>query len=165
MKNYRCQSCGKLFDPEKMEICPSCGAAPAPSVMTRIERKQTAQRLRAEGKFNYDEHCHEEDSWKGSYGASTHREAVRAHEEGLRAGYHAHQGADVTTRDQPAPVRTATSSAARRSQSAKKIFDKNPALLLVLIFVLPLILFILLMIVPAIIEAIERLGSSSFYFP
>ena len=97
MRNYKCASCGKLFDPEKNEICPRCGTAVAPSVLTRIERKRTAQRLRAEGKLNYDEHCHEDDAWKGSYGASTHRAAVRSHEASLRDNYASHKPADNPT--------------------------------------------------------------------
>ena len=73
MRNYKCASCGKNFDPEKEDICPACGAAVAPSVMTRIERKRTAQRMRAEGKFNYDDHCHEDDSWKNRIAALGYR--------------------------------------------------------------------------------------------
>lgn len=96
---YRCPTCGKSFDAERNEICPACGAAVAPSVLTRIERKHTAARLRAEGMTHYDEHCHEDDAWKGSYGAQAHRAAVKSHEAELRAGYRAHSGADVTTRD------------------------------------------------------------------
>ena len=99
MRNYRCISCGKLFDPEKEEICPACGAAVAPSVLTRIERKRTAARLRAEGNTHFDERCHEDDGWSSnSYGAQSRRAAVRAHEAELRAGYAAHSSADHPTR-------------------------------------------------------------------
>ena len=98
MPYYRCMTCGKTFDPEKNEICPACGAAVAPSVLTRVERKQTAARLRAEGMYDYDEHCHEDDAWKDSYGAQAHRAAVQNHEANLRAGYRAHSAYDVTNR-------------------------------------------------------------------
>ena len=91
---YKCPTCGKVYNPEKDEICPRCGDAAAPSVLTRIERKRTAQRLRAEGKFDYDEHCHEDDAWRQSYGSSTHRTAVQSHEASLRAGYASHKPVD-----------------------------------------------------------------------
>ena len=97
MPSNRCLTCGKTFDPEKREICPACGAAVAPSVLTRVERKQTAARLRAEGMYDYDDHCHEDDAWKGSYGSQVHKTAVQAHEANLRAGYNAHSSYDVTT--------------------------------------------------------------------
>ena len=50
MRGYRCEYCGKAFDPEKREVCPACGAAVPPSVLAKIERIRTAERLRAEGK-------------------------------------------------------------------------------------------------------------------
>ena len=117
---YQCASCGKYFNPEKDEICPKCGAAAAPSVMTRIERRRTAERLRAEGKFDYDDHCHEDDSWAGSYGASAHRAAVRSHEAQLRADYSAHRPADNPTRlsNANAAGRPAATPAARPAANA-----------------------------------------------
>lgn len=98
MMKYKCPSCGKVFNPEKDEICPKCGEAAAPSVMTRLERRRAAQWLRAEGNHHYDEHCHDDDAWKQSYGADTHRAAVRSHEAELRAGYAAHKPVDNPTR-------------------------------------------------------------------
>ena len=50
MRGYRCEFCGKAFDPEKREVCPACGAAVSPSVLAKIERQKTAERLRAEGR-------------------------------------------------------------------------------------------------------------------
>ena len=98
MLRYKCPTCGKIYYPEKDEICPKCGDAAAPSVLTRIERKRTAERLRAEGKYHFDEHCHEDDAWRQSYGAGVHRAAVRSHEAALRANYAAHNAADNPTR-------------------------------------------------------------------
>ena len=98
MITYKCASCGRIFNPEKHEICPRCGDAVAPSVLTRIERKHTAQRMREEGRLNYDDHCHEDDAWTQSYGAGTHRAAVRSHEAALREQYAAHRAADNPTR-------------------------------------------------------------------
>ena len=97
MPGYRC-SCGKIYNPETDEFCPKCGVATPPSILSRVERKETAARLRAEGMTHYDDHCHEDDAWRGSYGAQVHREAVRSHEASLRAGYRAHSDTDVTTR-------------------------------------------------------------------
>ncbi|MBQ1371906.1 MAG: hypothetical protein IIY70_03145 [Oscillospiraceae bacterium] len=96
---YKCATCGKLFNPAKTELCPKCGDAVAPSVLTRMERRETAARLRTEGMYDYDEHCHEDDGWKSnSYGAESHRVAVQAHEADLRASYAAHRPADEPTR-------------------------------------------------------------------
>lgn len=151
MINYCCQTCGKRFDPEKEEICPCCGAAAAPSVLTRIERKQTAARLRAEGMTHYDDHCHEDDAWKGSYGAQAHRAAVRSHEADLRAGYRAHDAADVTVRG------AASALQAEKSQKSRSNPNRRPMgmLMLLIIFLLPL----LLMILGSIFSAIIRLLS------
>ena len=130
MIRYKCPSCGKYFDPEKNEICPRCGAAVAPSVMTRIERKQTAQRLRAEGKFNYDEHCHEDDAWAQSYGAGTHRAAVRSHEASLRAGYAAHPSADNPNQRPVAnPTRVSNANPAAQGGARNQSNKKNPKVL------------------------------------
>ena len=144
MRNYRCISCGKLFDPEKEEIGPACGAAVAPSVLPRIERKRTAARLRAEGNTHFDERCHEDDGWSSnSYGAQSRRAAVRAHEAELRAGYAAHSSADHPTRVSNANAgQSAGASAAPARKRKKTLGDRvhqNPALLL-LILLLPLAL-------------------------
>lgn len=171
MRGYRCPSCGKLFDPEKDEICPACGAAVAPSVMTRIERKRTAQRMRAEGKYNYDEHCHEDDTWKGSYAAQTHREAVHAHEANLRAGYAAHSAAD--NRSNASNTRTAARTTRSRKQSKKfrDVIQEKPILLVLLIILIPLGFFLVSRILFGILEWITQLGQSigngsfSFNFP
>ena len=98
MITYKCPSCGKLYNPEKNEICPKCGDATAPSVMTQIERRRIAQWLRTEGSHSYDQHCHDDDAWANSYGAAVHRAAVRSHEASLRAGYAAHRAVDNPTR-------------------------------------------------------------------
>lgn len=114
MQGYKCASCGKVFDPSRKEFCPGCGTAVAPSVLTRIERKKTAQRLRAEGMRDYADNCHEDDAWSDSYGASTHRAAVRSHETNLRATYAAHRPADEPTR----PVNTGSSRPVNASASS-----------------------------------------------
>ena len=92
MRGYRCESCGKTFDPEKEDLCPRCGATVRPSVLTGIQRKKNAAWLRSEGKFA-DPGCHEDDAWSASYGAQTHRAAVHAHEAELRAANVAHNQA------------------------------------------------------------------------
>ena len=114
---YQCASCGKRFDIEKNDFCPSCGTAVPPSVLTRRERKETAERLRAEGKLNYDDHCHEDDAWHDSYGAGKHRAAVRSHEAQLRANYSAHQAADN-------PIRL---SNANPGANPTRLSNANPA--------------------------------------
>ena len=163
MRGYRCLSCSKVFDPEKNEICPACGAAVAPSVLTRIERKRTAVRLRAEGMTHYDDHCHEDDAWKGSYGAAAHRTAVRAHEAELRAGYAAHKASDVTTRGAEAATRGAAPAPARRNAKKKKslmekLHDKPGRILL--IFLIPVVLRIVFGLLSALVEWVrEFLGS------
>lgn len=48
MRTYRCEYCGNAFDPVKSGVCPSCGAAVSPAVMTEIEREQSAARKRAQ---------------------------------------------------------------------------------------------------------------------
>ena len=98
MPSFKCGNCGKVYDPEIDGFCPKCFTATPPSVISRVERKQTAARLRAEGMTHYDDHCHEDDAWKNSYGAAAHRVAVQSHEASLRAGYRAHNDTDVTTR-------------------------------------------------------------------
>lgn len=92
MRGYRCESCGKTFNPEKEDLCPRCGATVRPSVLTGIQRKKNAAWLRSEGKFA-DPGCHEDDAWSASYGARTHRAAVHAHEAELRAANVAHNQA------------------------------------------------------------------------
>lgn len=92
MRGYRCESCGKTFNPEKEDLCPRCGATVRPSVLTGIQRKKNAAWLRSEGKFA-DPGCHEDDAWSASYGAQTHRAAVHAHEAELRAANVAHNQA------------------------------------------------------------------------
>ena len=174
MRNYRCATCGKLFDPEKNEICPACGTAVAPSALTRVERKQTAARLRAEGMTHYDDHCHEDDAWKGSYGAQTHRSAVRSHEQELRANYNAHSGADVTTRNggivHTNPTRVSNANAYRNAAGnrKKKMGDKiqeKPALML-LIFFFPALLAILMMLISMLFRAVGSFsGLGSFWSP
>ena len=136
---YQCASCGKRFDIEKNDFCPSCGTAVPPSVLTRRERKETAERLRAEGKLNYDDHCHEDDAWHDSYGASTHRAAVRSHEAQLRANYSAHQSADNPTRlsnanpaanqsaDNPTRLSNANPAAHRSAANPTRLSNANPA--------------------------------------
>ena len=119
---YQCASCGKRFDIEKNDFCPSCGTAVPPSVLTRRERKETAERLRAEGKLNYDDHCHEDDAWHDSYGASTHRAAVRSHEAQLRANYSAHQSADNPTR-----LSNANPAANQSADNPTRLSNANPA--------------------------------------
>ncbi len=122
MPRYRCASCGKLFDPSKNELCPKCGAAVAPSVLTRIERKTTAERLRAEGMRDYDDHCHEDDGWKSnSYGAESRRAALQAHEAEMRASYAAHRPADEPTRpERPGPV-------ASEAPNPTQVSNANPS--------------------------------------
>jgi hypothetical protein len=165
MNGYRCQSCGKAFDPEKTEICPACGAAAAPSVMTRIERKRTAVRLRAEGMLHYDDHCHDDDAWKGSYGAQAHRSAVQAHEANIRANYRAHDAADVTTRDaKPAP------RSKKQENKLAKLLQTRPILIALLFFLIPLICILLGSILSAVIRLVESLadsfgGSFGSFFP
>ena len=119
---YQCASCGKRFDIGKDDFCPSCGTAVPPSVLTRRERKETAERLRAEGKLNYDDHCHEDDAWHDSYGASTHRAAVRSHEAQLRANYSAHQPADNPTR-----LSNANPAANQSADNPTRLSNANPA--------------------------------------
>lgn len=119
---YQCASCGKRFDIGKDDFCPSCGTAVPPSVLTRRERKETAERLRAEGKLNYDDHCHEDDAWHDSYGASTHRAAVRSHEAQLRANYSAHQPADNPTR-----LSNANPAANQSAGNPTRLSNANPA--------------------------------------
>ena len=136
---YQCASCGKRFDIGKDDFCPSCGTAVPPSVLTRGERKETAERLRAEGKLNYDDHCHEDDAWHDSYGASTHRAAVRSHEAQLRANYSAHQPADNPTRlsnanpaanqsaGNPTRLSNANPSANQSADNPTRLSNANPA--------------------------------------
>ena len=136
MPSYRCITCGKIFDPEKFEICPGCGDAVAPSVLTRVERKRTAARLRAEGMYDYDDHCHEDDAWKGSYGSQVHKTAVQAHEANLRAGYNAHSAYDVTNRGAAQPVvrTTQTRSSSKSSFRISKFLLPLSILLVYILF-------------------------------
>ena len=138
MPRYCCMTCGKYFDPEKIEICPTCGAAAAPSVMTRVERKQTAARLRAEGMYDYDDHCHEDDAWKGSYGSQVHKTAVQAHEANLRAGYNAHSAYDVTNRGNPQPAPRAQAPQTRKTykQPPNTLFRFLLPLSILLVYIL-----------------------------
>lgn len=116
IQRYQCASCGKRFDVEKNDVCPRCGAAVSPSVLTRMERKQTAERLRADGKLNYDDHCHEDDAWGDSYGKDAHRTAVKSHEAKLRADYAAHKSVDNPTRLSNAnPARLSNAAPASKS--------------------------------------------------
>ena len=154
MLSYRCPTCGKSYDAEKTEICPACGAAVAPSVLTRIERKTTAARLRAEGMTHYDDHCHEDDAWKGSYGAQTHRAAVQSHEAQLRAGYRAHSEADVTTRGNPTPV-----APAARTQARKK---PTPGIVKFLLPLSIILVYILFRILFSILAELRAFGGISF---
>ncbi len=119
MRGYRCESCGKTFDPEKEDLCPRCGATVRPSVLTGIQRKQNAAWLRSEGK-HADPGCHEDDAWSASYGAQTHRAAVRAHEAELRAANVAHNRATN------APVRQQSGTQTRKKSSS------NPVLMIVI---------------------------------
>lgn len=161
MPKYQCLSCGKRFDPEKNDICPRCGAAVAPSVTTRIERKQTAQRMRAEGQFHYDEHCHEDDPWKGSYGAETHRAAVRAHEAELRAGYAAHRPADDRKRVSAAAMSGASGAQSWKRQSSSSFRPReHPLLLAVITFLAPALLFLVYLIVGFLVKFLTALGGS-----
>ena len=153
MPRCQCPVCGKIFDPERTEICPSCGAAVPPSVLTRVERKQTAARLRAEGMTHYDEHCHEDDVWKGSYGAQTHRAAVRSHEAALRAGYQAHSASDVTTRGAAPAQERRTRPQKRFSTRVRDRVQKSPALMILIIF-LPGVLFFVLALIGTILRAL-----------
>ena len=177
MPIYRCPQCGKSFNPEKLEICPRCGGAVAPSVMTRVERKQTAERLRAEGKMNYDEHCHEDDAWKDSYGASTHRAAVRAHESTIRAGYRAHSPADnpnanptrvsnanPTRVSNANPAQTNARSSNKNMGPLEKLLQKHPAMIL-LVFLIPFFLFILINVLSGIVRFLSSLVGSGSFFP
>ena len=185
MRNYRCISCGKLFDPEKEEICPACGAAVAPSVLTRIERKRTAARLRAEGNTHFDERCHEDDGWSSnSYGAQSRQAAVRAHEAELRAGYAAHSSADHPTRvsnanpkpssgSNPSRVsnanagQSAGASAAPARKRKKTLGDRvhqNPALLL-LILLLPLALAFAAGFIRSLLAWLEGFAGIGFRLP
>lgn len=160
MRGYRCTSCGKLFDPEKNEICPACGAAVAPSVMTRIERKRTAQRMREEGKFNYDDHCHEDDSWKGSYGAQTHRAAVHAHEADLRAGYASHSAADNRANASNARPAAGTTHSRKQPKKLRDVIQEKPILLIFLFLLIPFGFFLVSRILFAILEWVTELGNS-----
>ena len=129
MLKYKCASCGKVFYPEKDEVCPRCGDAAAPSVLTRIERKQAAQWLRSEGNHHYDEHCHDDDAWNRSYGADAHRAAVRSHEASLRANYAAHQPVDNPTQvsnANPAANPTRVSNA-NPADNPTRVSSANPA--------------------------------------
>lgn len=181
MRNYRCISCGKLFDPEKEEICPACGAAVAPSVLTRIERKRTAARLRAEGNTHFDERCHEDDGWSSnSYGAQSRQAAVRAHEAELRAGYAAHSSADHPTRVSNAnpkpssgsnPSRVSNANAGQSAAPARKrkktLGDRvhqNPALLL-LILLLPLALAFAAGFIRSLLAWLEGFAGIGFRLP
>lgn len=165
MKNYRCATCGKLFDPEKSEICPSCGAAVAPSVLTRIERKQTAVRLRAEGKLNYDDHCHEDDAWVGSAAAQNHRAAVRSHEATLRAGYAAHTPADNPTRLSNANTYAQSRPVVRRQpKKLSKVLQDKPFLFFVLFFMILVGVIVFFSVVSAIMSCVDSFSSPGFYF-
>jgi hypothetical protein len=160
MPIYCCQTCGKRIDPDKEEICPACGTAVAPSVLTRVERKRTAARLRAEGMTHYDDHCHDEDSWRGSYGAQAHRAAVRSHEENLRAGYRAHSTADVTVRGTGAPA-AQVGNGGRKQEKRKR---GHLGLILIVAF-LPILLMIFGRIISSIFELLREVlgGGISFY--
>ena len=141
MPSYRCITCGKIFDPEKNEICPACGDAVAPSVLTRVERKQTAARLRAEGMYDYDDHCHEDDAWKGSYGSR--------HEANLRAGYNAHSAYDVTNRGAAQPVAQTVRAQTTQTRSAQ---TASPAIFK---FLLPLSVLLVYILLRILLNAVE----------
>lgn len=163
MRGYPCQSCGRVFDPEKSDICPACGAAVSPSVLTRIERKKTARWLRAEGQTHYDEHCHEDDSWAGSYGAENHRAAVQSHESALRSNYAAHTPVDhpsLRSGDASRPAETFTTPSQRNAKQSEK---KSHAPLL--IFLILLVLYLLTMIVPEVVKNFKEFGIPGFEFP
>ena len=162
MPSYRCLTCGKTFDPERNEICPSCGDAVAPSVLTRVERKQTAARLRAEGMYDYDDHCHEDDAWKNSYGAEAHKAAVQTHEANLRAGYSAHSAYDVTQStaqgNAASQYRPVPGTQTNRNQS------RNTPNLAALKFLIPLGIILTIILLNILFSAIGSL-SSGYYFP
>ncbi|MBR3076900.1 MAG: hypothetical protein IKH07_03155 [Oscillospiraceae bacterium] len=162
MRKYRCEYCGKSFDPEKDCLCPGCGAAVPPSLMTRIERKETAVRLRAEGKLNYDDHCHEDDSWHESYGAQTHRAAVRQHEAELRSKYAAHKPADAPKREKPVTSGgggPAPQSWKRQSGFQFRLRD-HAKLTALLLFLAPALLLFLYLIISFFVQFLAGLGGS-----
>ena len=79
MASYRCESCGKSFDPNKSEICPSCGSAVPPKVLIRIQRRQGVAGFLREERENHDPKCHEDDAWTGSYGEQLYHQRSSGH--------------------------------------------------------------------------------------
>ena len=134
-------------------------------------RGAAAARLRAEGMYDYDEHCHEDDAWKNSYGAQTHKAAVQTHEANLRAGYNAHSAYDVTNRGTNAAYSQSTAQRNTTSQypaapgtQANRSQSRNTPNLAVLKFLIPLGIILTIILLNILFSAIDSL-SPGYYFP
>lgn len=150
MASYRCESCGKSFDPNKSEICPGCGAAVPPKVLTRLQRRQGAAGFVQEERENHDPKCHEDDAWTGSYGEQQY------HKRGER---HAHPAA-------PNPTRVSNANPARQSGGSSGKRRKSPMYTLffvVAIISIAIIIFTLLYIFRDIRSSLENAGVWSFF--
>lgn len=135
MASYRCESCGKSFDPNKSEICPGCGAAVPPKVLTRLQRRQGAAGFVKEERDNHDPKCHEDDAWTGSYGEQQYHKRAAQHA-------HAHPSA-------PNPTRVSNANPARRSSGSSGNRSKSPMYTLffvVAIISIAIIIFTLLFV-------------------
>lgn len=162
MPRYRCATCGKVFDPEKSEICPKCGTIVAPSVLTQIERKQTAARLRADARDNSDAHCHEDDAWLGSSAAQAHRAKTAAWHENA-AQINDPYNAASAQRGQAAPNPQAPVQNVTRPSSNRKQKKPIPLILLILI---PFFIIMLVNVLRGIFQILGTVfGDGSYFFP
>lgn len=134
MKNYRCPSCGKRYDPAKEDLCPYCGDPPAPGILSSIERERSEFRHREEIRRDSDPHCHEDDAWTGSYGARVHEHAPHFTQNSAQTRSQAQQ---------------------RPRARARKGKQPKPWLPL-LIFLIPFLLMLLGMFLSVILEVLEN---------
>ncbi len=166
MPVYRCAVCGKTFDPEKNEICPRCGTIVAPSVLTQIERKQTAARLRADAMENDDTHCHEDDAWHGSRAAQLHRARAAAWHESAANGRNPYgaSSANVVRADRT----EAASPRPHRKSLSYRIRDRvqKTPILMIFIALIPMIFILLAILLNNLLqELVFFFDGNSYFFP
>ena len=143
MKNYRCHECGKLYDPVKKDLCPACGAAPAPGLLSTIERRRSAAEHLREERGNSAADCHEDDAWTGSYGAQVHSHAA-----------HFTPNTAPRTRQPASPERQTASRPAQARLAANRGRQQSKPWAFLVVFFLPFIIFLLAILVMALQQSI-----------
>lgn len=128
MINYRCKDCGKVFHPEKHEICPRCGLAVDPTVLRQLERARTEAGFLAEEREGHDPDCHEDDAWTGSYGDKRYHATHHPH----TGSGPASQASGKTQNAEKYPTRLSNANpgygaSASRSHASGGTPDRRPA--------------------------------------